>query len=90
MLPLSKCENTFENVPYAVIGGGSLFPLHHYLESDNSSKHNISEALGDLIFKLLSEYSMWNIWCICLMSLKFSSSGCHLSCRSNYKFFNKK
>lgn len=55
MLPLSKCENTFENVPHTVTGGISLYPLHHYLESDNSPKHNILDALGDLMFKFLPE-----------------------------------
>lgn len=55
MLPLSKYENTCENVPHTVTVGRSLYPLHHYLGSDNSSKHNIFKALGDLIFKLLPE-----------------------------------
>lgn len=44
--------------------GENLYPLHHYLESDNSSKHNILEALGDLMFKLLPEQSTLKIQCI--------------------------
>ena len=46
--------------------------------------------LKRLLIKYVNCFLSSLCWILNLISLKFSPSGCHLSCRSNYKIFTKK